>query len=223
MIYFKQIWTASGNGTHNPPTDLLWKSQNSWGTGDLLQTTLISANGEVRPHLEFFKRPLRLLFFLLAITESFGDFIPHQEMAMRKVTRTLFQDDDDDDMVNSSLSRPENIVHHDKRSSELTVTAPNSPCCVSPPAGSSQHKRCREWVQPEEPQGDLRLLRADVGAWLRCLQQRGSTWRPRGTFLLHGNQRTQTGSCKINNGTWQNSIGLRHNITFSDFIIDQNG
>uniref|UniRef100_A0A669C909 Lamin A n=1 Tax=Oreochromis niloticus TaxID=8128 RepID=A0A669C909_ORENI len=65
------IWAASGGGTHNPPTDLVWKSQNSWGTGDLLQTSLISANGE--------------------------------EMAMRKVTRTLFHDDDeDDDMVNSS-------------------------------------------------------------------------------------------------------------------------
>lgn len=59
------IWAASANATHNPPTDLVWKSQNSWGTGDLLQTTLISANGE--------------------------------EMAMRKVTRMLFQDDDDDD------------------------------------------------------------------------------------------------------------------------------
>lgn len=59
------IWAASANATHNPPTDLVWKSQNSWGTGDLLQTTLISANGE--------------------------------EMATRKVTRTLFQDDDDDD------------------------------------------------------------------------------------------------------------------------------
>uniref|UniRef100_A0A3P9CMX5 Lamin A n=1 Tax=Maylandia zebra TaxID=106582 RepID=A0A3P9CMX5_9CICH len=65
------VWAASGGGTHNPPTDLVWKSQSSWGTGDLLQTSLISANGE--------------------------------EMAMRKVTRTLFRDDDeDDDMVNSS-------------------------------------------------------------------------------------------------------------------------
>uniref|UniRef100_A0A671W2C0 Lamin A n=1 Tax=Sparus aurata TaxID=8175 RepID=A0A671W2C0_SPAAU len=59
------IWAASGNATHNPPSDLVWKSQNSWGTGDLLATSLISANGE--------------------------------EMAMRKVTRTLFHDDDDDD------------------------------------------------------------------------------------------------------------------------------
>ena len=45
-----QIWAASGGGSHNPPTDLLWKTQNSWGTGDLLQTSLISANGEVWPH-----------------------------------------------------------------------------------------------------------------------------------------------------------------------------
>ncbi|XP_070691106.1 lamin [Pempheris klunzingeri] len=70
------IWAASGNGTHNPPTDLVWKTQNSWGTGDLLQTTLISANGE--------------------------------EMAMRKVTRTLFHDDDDDDMGAHSTSGAEN-------------------------------------------------------------------------------------------------------------------
>ncbi|XP_022054866.1 lamin-A [Acanthochromis polyacanthus] len=59
------IWAASGGGTHNPPTDLVWKSQNSWGTGDQVQTILISASGE--------------------------------EMAMRKVTRTLFQDDEDDE------------------------------------------------------------------------------------------------------------------------------
>ncbi|XP_022602070.1 lamin [Seriola dumerili] len=70
------VWAASGGGTHNPPTDLLWKTQNSWGTGDLLQTTLISANGE--------------------------------EMAMRKVTRTLFRDDEDDDMGAHSTSGAEN-------------------------------------------------------------------------------------------------------------------
>uniref|UniRef100_A0A3B5PXU4 Lamin A n=1 Tax=Xiphophorus maculatus TaxID=8083 RepID=A0A3B5PXU4_XIPMA len=64
------VWAASGGGTHNPPTDLVWKNQASWGSGDLLQTTLISAAGE--------------------------------EMASRKVMRTLFQDEDDDDMVNSS-------------------------------------------------------------------------------------------------------------------------
>uniref|UniRef100_A0A3Q1G8F9 Lamin A n=1 Tax=Acanthochromis polyacanthus TaxID=80966 RepID=A0A3Q1G8F9_9TELE len=69
------IWAASGGGTHNPPTDLVWKSQNSWGTGDQVQTILISASGE--------------------------------EMAMRKVTRTLFQDDEDDeDTVNLSSVAP---------------------------------------------------------------------------------------------------------------------
>ncbi|XP_053183208.1 lamin-A-like [Scomber japonicus] len=70
------IWAASGGGSHNPPTDLVWKNQNSWGTGDLLQTMLISANGE--------------------------------EMAMRKVTRTLFQEDDDDDMGAHSTSGADN-------------------------------------------------------------------------------------------------------------------
>ncbi|XP_074508877.1 lamin-A-like [Sebastes fasciatus] len=70
------IWAASGGGTHNPPSDLVWKSQNSWGTGDLLQTILISANGE--------------------------------EMAMRKVTRTLFHEDEDDDMEAHSTSGADN-------------------------------------------------------------------------------------------------------------------
>ncbi|XP_069393358.1 lamin [Paralichthys olivaceus] len=71
------IWAASGGGSHNPPTDLLWKTQNSWGTGDLLQTSLISANGE--------------------------------EMAMRKVTRTLFHDaEEDDDMGAHSTSGGDN-------------------------------------------------------------------------------------------------------------------
>uniref|UniRef100_A0A674EN53 Lamin A n=1 Tax=Salmo trutta TaxID=8032 RepID=A0A674EN53_SALTR len=60
------IWASGAGGTHNPPSDLVWKTQNSWGSGDLFQTTLISANGE--------------------------------EMAQRKVTRTLFQEDDDDDV-----------------------------------------------------------------------------------------------------------------------------
>uniref|UniRef100_A0A672I050 Lamin A n=1 Tax=Salarias fasciatus TaxID=181472 RepID=A0A672I050_SALFA len=53
------IWASSGGGTHNPPSDLLWKSQDSWGTGDLLETTLISANGEVLL--------LLLLLFLLLL------------------------------------------------------------------------------------------------------------------------------------------------------------
>ncbi|XP_029307407.1 lamin [Cottoperca gobio] len=70
------VWAAAGGGTHNPPSDLVWKNQNSWGTGDLLQTILISANGE--------------------------------EMAMRKVTRTLFHEDEDDDMGAHSTSGGDN-------------------------------------------------------------------------------------------------------------------
>ncbi|MCJ8728663.1 hypothetical protein PDJAM_G00006980 [Pangasius djambal] len=61
------IWAAGAGGTHNPPSDVVWKSQNSWGSGDLFQTTLISSNGE--------------------------------EMAMRKVTRTLFQEEEDEEMA----------------------------------------------------------------------------------------------------------------------------
>nr|UHA56338.1 lamin A/C [Plecoglossus altivelis] len=64
------IWSATGGGSHSPPSDLVWKTQNTWGSGDLFQTTLISANGE--------------------------------EMAMRKVTRTLFQEEDDDMAAHST-------------------------------------------------------------------------------------------------------------------------
>ncbi|KAM9383677.1 lamin-A-like isoform 2-T2 [Pholidichthys leucotaenia] len=40
------IWASNGGGSHNPPSDMVWKTQPSWGTGDQFQTTLISANGE---------------------------------------------------------------------------------------------------------------------------------------------------------------------------------
>uniref|UniRef100_A0A6D2VWS3 Lamin A n=1 Tax=Takifugu rubripes TaxID=31033 RepID=A0A6D2VWS3_TAKRU len=70
------VWAASANATHNPPTDLVWKNQNSWGTGDDLQTTLYNTSGE--------------------------------EMAMRKVTRSLFHDEDDDDMGAHSTSGADN-------------------------------------------------------------------------------------------------------------------
>uniref|UniRef100_A0AAY4DT72 Lamin A n=1 Tax=Denticeps clupeoides TaxID=299321 RepID=A0AAY4DT72_9TELE len=63
------IWAGGAGGTHSPPSDIVWKAQNSWGTGDLFQTILLNSNGE--------------------------------EMAMRKVTRTLFQEEDDDEMVSS--------------------------------------------------------------------------------------------------------------------------
>uniref|UniRef100_A0A8C6UTX2 Lamin A/C n=1 Tax=Neogobius melanostomus TaxID=47308 RepID=A0A8C6UTX2_9GOBI len=64
------IWASGAGVAHNPPSDLVWKNQSIWGTGDVFQTTLISANGE--------------------------------EMAMRKVTRTHFEEDEDD-MVSGIL------------------------------------------------------------------------------------------------------------------------
>ncbi|XP_051928069.1 lamin-A-like isoform X1 [Hippocampus zosterae] len=53
------IWAAGAGGSHNPPSDLVWKTQSNWGTGDQFQTTLINTNGEemamrkvTRTHLE---------------------------------------------------------------------------------------------------------------------------------------------------------------------------
>ncbi|XP_013878528.1 lamin-A isoform X2 [Austrofundulus limnaeus] len=74
------VWAASGGGTHNPPTDLVWKTQSSWGSGDLLQTTLVNASGE--------------------------------EMATRKVTRTLFQDEDDEVGAHSTSGGDEHTEYN---------------------------------------------------------------------------------------------------------------
>uniref|UniRef100_A0A7M4FVL8 Lamin A/C n=1 Tax=Crocodylus porosus TaxID=8502 RepID=A0A7M4FVL8_CROPO len=40
------IWGSGAGATHSPPTDLVWKAQSSWGTGDSLRTALINSNGE---------------------------------------------------------------------------------------------------------------------------------------------------------------------------------
>ncbi|KAI3358128.1 hypothetical protein L3Q82_003128 [Scortum barcoo] len=69
------IWASGAGGNHSPPSDLVWKTQASWGTGDQFQTTLISANGE--------------------------------EMAMRKVTRTQFEEEDDDMVAHSTCGDSE--------------------------------------------------------------------------------------------------------------------
>ncbi|KAM9848452.1 lamin-B2 [Aulostomus maculatus] len=40
------VWSADAGVAHSPPSDLLWKSQASWGTGNDIITTLINAEGE---------------------------------------------------------------------------------------------------------------------------------------------------------------------------------
>uniref|UniRef100_A0A8C4ZGS8 Lamin-A-like n=1 Tax=Gadus morhua TaxID=8049 RepID=A0A8C4ZGS8_GADMO len=62
------IWSSTGGGTNSPPSDLVWKNQTTWGTGDQFQTTLIN------------------------------------EMAMRKVTRTQFDEDDEDMVAHSTCA-----------------------------------------------------------------------------------------------------------------------
>ncbi|XP_070765664.1 lamin-B2 isoform X2 [Enoplosus armatus] len=40
------VWSADAGMAHSPPSDLLWKSQASWGTGNEIVTILINADGE---------------------------------------------------------------------------------------------------------------------------------------------------------------------------------
>ncbi|XP_054452856.1 lamin-B2 [Anoplopoma fimbria] len=40
------VWSADAGVAHSPPSDLLWKSQTSWGTGSDIVTTLVNADSE---------------------------------------------------------------------------------------------------------------------------------------------------------------------------------
>ncbi|XP_044135511.1 lamin-L(III)-like isoform X2 [Bufo gargarizans] len=40
------IWAAGPGAIHNPPSDFVWKTQKSWGTGDDMKVTLLDSTGE---------------------------------------------------------------------------------------------------------------------------------------------------------------------------------
>lgn len=40
------VWSANAGVSHSPPSDLLWKSQSSWGTGENILTSLVNSSGE---------------------------------------------------------------------------------------------------------------------------------------------------------------------------------
>ncbi|XP_075064007.1 lamin-B3-like isoform X1 [Mixophyes fleayi] len=40
------IWASGAGAVHNPPSDLVWKSQKSWGTGDDVKVTLMDSTSE---------------------------------------------------------------------------------------------------------------------------------------------------------------------------------
>ncbi|XP_061744746.1 lamin-B2 [Nerophis ophidion] len=40
------VWSADAGVAHSPPSDLLWKSHASWGTGSDIITSLVNADGE---------------------------------------------------------------------------------------------------------------------------------------------------------------------------------
>lgn len=50
-----QVWAAGAGVSHSPPSDLLWKSQSSWGSGDETITLLIDSDGEVHTTMCFIK------------------------------------------------------------------------------------------------------------------------------------------------------------------------
>ncbi|XP_062869544.1 lamin-B2 [Trichomycterus rosablanca] len=41
-----RVWAADAGVAHSPPSDLLWKSQSSWGAGDESVTLLVNSDGE---------------------------------------------------------------------------------------------------------------------------------------------------------------------------------
>ncbi|XP_072351003.1 lamin-A-like [Scyliorhinus torazame] len=40
------IWASDAGSPHNPPSDLVWRQQRSWGTGDNIRTSLVTSNNE---------------------------------------------------------------------------------------------------------------------------------------------------------------------------------
>ncbi|XP_030647024.1 lamin-B2-like isoform X2 [Chanos chanos] len=40
------VWGSDAGVSHSPPTDLLWKSQSSWGTGNEIVTLLVNSDGD---------------------------------------------------------------------------------------------------------------------------------------------------------------------------------
>ncbi|XP_068393480.1 lamin-B2 isoform X2 [Eschrichtius robustus] len=40
------VWAAGAGVAHSPPSTLVWKSQNSWGTGESFRTVVVNADGE---------------------------------------------------------------------------------------------------------------------------------------------------------------------------------
>ena len=48
FLSLSQIWAANAGVTASPPTDLIWKNQNSWGTGEDVKVILKNSQGEVR-------------------------------------------------------------------------------------------------------------------------------------------------------------------------------
>ncbi|XP_029436040.1 lamin [Rhinatrema bivittatum] len=78
------IWASGAGATHNPPSDLVWKTQTSWGSGDSIRTALITSNGE--------------------------------EVAMRKLVRTVVVDDDEEDEDDEMLLHHHHHHHHGSHS-----------------------------------------------------------------------------------------------------------
>ncbi|XP_061680142.1 lamin-B2 [Syngnathoides biaculeatus] len=50
------VWSADAGVAHSPPSDLLWKSQASWGTGSDMITTLVNSDGEEVARRSFSKK-----------------------------------------------------------------------------------------------------------------------------------------------------------------------
>ncbi|EPY75954.1 lamin-B1 [Camelus ferus] len=58
----EQIWAANAGVTASPPTDLIWKNQNSWGTGEDVKVILKNSQGEVTSTCGAPSRTLSLLW-----------------------------------------------------------------------------------------------------------------------------------------------------------------
>ena len=81
------MWSASAGVEHKPPTDIVWKAQNSWGEGGNSNTTLHNTAGDVSTNILLVFMSLYLL--ILQIIATFTQRNEH--------TSTVTYTDVDDD------------------------------------------------------------------------------------------------------------------------------
>lgn len=101
-----QIWASNAGVSSSPPTDLIWKNQSSWGTGENIKVVLTNPEGVVR-NGNLRKNTLVAMVLFGKYNSNSGQYEVHQclscclqEVAVRStVFKTATVEEEEDDGV----------------------------------------------------------------------------------------------------------------------------